>query len=112
MSHYARRYRERLSDSAIELPSEHGRGHHVYHQFTIRSPRREAIGQALAREGIASAVFYVVPLHRQPAYEAANRGVSLPVCERATEAVLSLPIHPFVDERAIERICTIIRSNA
>ncbi len=103
---------ERLSGPAIELPAEHGRGRHVYHQFTIRSPRRDAIRQALAREGIASAVFYLLPLHRQPAYEAANREVSLPVCEQAARTVLSLPVHPFVDEPAIERICDVVRTNA
>lgn len=108
----AERYRERLSGAALELPREHGRGRHVYHQFTIRSPRRDAIRQALAQEGIASAVFYVLPLHRQPAYEATNRDVSLPVCEQAARTVLSLPIHPFVDEPTIERICNVIRSNA
>jgi dTDP-4-amino-4,6-dideoxygalactose transaminase len=107
----AQQYRERLSGTAIELPREHGRGRHVYHQFTIRSARRDAIRQSLASEGIASAVFYVVPLHRQPAYEAANRDVSLPVCEQAARTVLSLPIHPFLDEPAIERICEVIRSN-
>lgn len=107
----AQRYRERLSGAAIELPTEHGRGRHVYHQFTIRSPRRDAIREALAREGIASAVFYVLPLHRQPAYEAANRDVSLPVCEQAARTALSLPIHPFVDEPAIERICEVVRAN-
>jgi dTDP-4-amino-4,6-dideoxygalactose transaminase len=108
----AQRYRARLSGLAIELPHEHGRGRHVYHQFTIRSTRRDAIRQALAREGIASSVFYVLPLHRQPAYEAANREVSLPVCEQAAQTVLSLPVHPFVDEPAIERICDVVRTNA
>ena len=108
----AQRYRERLADAPIELPAEHGRGRHVYHQFTIRTPRRDAIRQALARDGFASAVFYLLPLHRQPAYEAANRELSLPVCEQASHTVLSLPVHPFVDEPAIERICRLIRSNA
>ena len=108
----AQRYRERLSDAPIELPAEHGRGRHVYHQFTIRAARRDAIRQALARAGFASAVFYLLPLHRQPAYEAANRELSLPVCEQASRTVLSLPVHPFVDEAAIERICELVRSNA
>lgn len=111
-SRNAQHYRERLSGAAIELPLEHGHGRHVYHQFTIRSRRRDAIRQALAREGIASAVHYAVPLHRQPAYEAANRDVSLPVCEEATRTVLSLPIHPFVGAPAIERICAVVRANA
>ena len=54
----ARRYREKLAGAKVILPAEHGRGTHVYHQFTIRSERRDAIREALAKEGIASSVFY------------------------------------------------------
>jgi len=109
----AQGYRERLSDvSQIVLPAEDARGTHVYHQFTIRCPRRDAIRQALDREGIASAVFYPVPIHRQPAYALANRDVSLPASESAAASVLSLPIHPHVDERALDRICEVVRSHA
>jgi dTDP-4-amino-4,6-dideoxygalactose transaminase len=90
------------------LPAEHGRGRHVYHQFTIRSEQREAIRERLAAEGIASSVFYPLPLHRQPAYEAASRGVSLPAAEAAARSVLSLPINPLLDEAAVERICACI----
>jgi dTDP-4-amino-4,6-dideoxygalactose transaminase len=103
-------YRRYLQKSELLLPAEHGRGRHVYHQFTIRSERREALRERLAAEGIASSVFYPTPLHRQPAYEAANRGVSLPASEAAARSVLSLPIHPLLDEAAIERISACILS--
>ena len=43
----ARRYREKLAGANVILPAEHGRGTHVYHQFTIRSERRDAIREAL-----------------------------------------------------------------
>jgi dTDP-4-amino-4,6-dideoxygalactose transaminase len=109
----AQAYRERLAGApGVTLPAEHQRGVHVFHQFTIRSERRDAIREALAKEGIASAVFYPMPLHQQPAYEPANRGVSLPVCERAAKTVLSLPIHPFLAEAAIERVCDVIRASS
>ena len=101
----ARLYREKLKAKDIILPAEHRRGTHVYHQFTIRSSRRDALREALARESIAASVFYPIPLHRQPAYEAAHRGVRLPVSERISAEVLSLPIHPLLDEAAVDRIC-------
>ena len=103
-------YRKYLQKSDLLLPAEHGRGRHVYHQFTIRSERRDAIRERLAGEGIASSVFYPMPLHRQPAYEATSRGVSLPAAEAAARSVLSLPINPLLDEAAIERICACIRA--
>jgi dTDP-4-amino-4,6-dideoxygalactose transaminase len=104
----ANRYRERLARTDVMLPVEHGRGRHVYHQFTIRSPRRDAIREALAAQGIATGVFYPRPVHRQPAYRDAYADVVLPVAERACAQVLSLPVHPFVDEAPIDRICETI----
>jgi len=104
-------YRERLQ-GVVELPVEHGRGRHVYHQFTIRSKRRDAIRRALGDDGIASALFYALPLHRQPVFARAYRDVLLPECERASAEVLSLPMHALLDEAAIDRVCEIVRANA
>jgi dTDP-4-amino-4,6-dideoxygalactose transaminase len=103
-------YRARLAGSGLTLPAEHGRGRHVYHQFTICSPKRDAIREALAKEGIASSVFYPVALHQQPVYAGANAGVSLPNAEAAARTVLSLPINPTLDEASLERICSVVRA--
>jgi dTDP-4-amino-4,6-dideoxygalactose transaminase len=103
-------YRARLAGAAVTLPAEHGRGRHVYHQFTIRSPKRDAIKEALAKEGIASSVFYPLSLHQQPVYAAANKGVSLPNSEAAAKSVLSLPINPTLDEASLDRICAAVRA--
>ncbi len=105
-------YREKLAGSAVTAPAEHGRGRHVYHQFTIRSARRDAIRERLAAEGIASSVFYPIPLHRQPAYEAQHGKRSLPASEEAAQTVLSLPIHPLLEAATVERICSIVRASA
>jgi dTDP-4-amino-4,6-dideoxygalactose transaminase len=99
----AQRYRQKLK--GVQPPVEDALGTHVYHQFTVRSDRRDAIREALARDGIAASVFYPMPLHRQPAYEAANRGTSLPASEAAARTVLSLPINPLLDEASVDRIC-------
>jgi dTDP-4-amino-4,6-dideoxygalactose transaminase len=108
----ARRYREKLAGAGVLLPVEHGRGTHVYHQFTIRAERRDAIREALAKDGIASSVFYPLALHQQPAYAGIAKGVSLPVAERVAKSVLSLPIHPLLDEASIERIAAGVRAAA
>jgi dTDP-4-amino-4,6-dideoxygalactose transaminase len=109
----AKRYREKLAGANhLILPIEHGRGTHVYHQFTIRSERRDAIREALSKEGIASSVFYPMPLHQQPAYASIAKGVSLPVSEKVSKTVLSLPIHPLLDEASIDRIAACVRKAA
>ena len=107
----AKRYGEKLAGANLTLPSEHGRGVHVYHQFTVRSERRDAIRDALAKEGIASSVFYPMPLHKQPAYESLGK-VELPVAESVSKTVLSLPIHPFLDDASIDRIAACVRKVA
>ena len=99
----AQRYRERLK--GVSLPVEDPRGKHVYHQFTIRSERRDAIREALAAERIAASIFYPTPLHRQPAYASLSGNVSLPASEAAARTVLSLPINPLLDDARIDRIC-------
>jgi len=104
----ASRYRQRLKGSDLILPVEHGRGTHVYHQFTIRCSRRDARREALARESIAASVFYPIPLHRQPAYEATNRALSLPVSEKISSEVLSLPINALIDAASVDRICRVL----
>ncbi|TAK88393.1 MAG: DegT/DnrJ/EryC1/StrS family aminotransferase [Betaproteobacteria bacterium] len=105
----AQRYRGKLQGARLELPAEDTRGKHVYHQFTIRSGRRDAIREALAADGIAASIFYPMPLHRQPAYAASNRSLTLPASEAAARTVLSLPINPLLDEASTDRICARIR---
>ena len=99
----AQRYRQKLK--GVQAPAEDARGRHAYHQFTVRSGRRDAIREALARDGIAASIFYPTPLHRQPAYEAAQRGTSLPASEAAAKTVLSLPMHPLLDDASVDRVC-------
>jgi len=108
----ARRYREKLAGANVILPAEHGRGMHVYHQFTIRAERRDVLRETLTQEGIASSVFYPMPLHKQPAYESIAKRVSLPVAEEVSNTVLSLPIHPLLEEASIDRIAACVRKAA
>ena len=68
---------------------------HIFHQYTIRAERRDALLAHLKGQGIGCAVYYQIALHLQPCF--ANLGYargSLPVTERAMEEVLSLPIYP------------------
>lgn len=105
----AQRYTEGLADLPLTPPREDGRGVHVYHQYTILSDRRDAIMQALSDAGIASAVYYPLPLHRQKAFGDGAIACDLPVSERIAERCLSLPIYPELDDADIARIVDVIR---
>lgn len=104
----AHRYNDRLAGSDVMTPVEDGKGLHVYHQYTIRTARREAVRQALATAGIASAVYYPVPLHRQEVYAADNADVKLPAAEAAAQQVLSLPMYPELTEREIDEVARVV----
>jgi len=78
---------------------------HVYHQYTIRVGDREHVQKHLAAAGIASAVYYPVPLHLQPMF--AHLGYqpgTMPQAERAAIEVLSLPVYPELSSEQVERI--------
>jgi dTDP-4-amino-4,6-dideoxygalactose transaminase len=101
----AARYTRQLQDSAIVTPAVADGCGHVYHQYTIRVPERERSRSALAAAGIASAIYYPVPLHHQQAFAACRAETSLPVAEQAAAQVLSLPMYPELSEQQIDRVC-------
>lgn len=101
----AAHYNARLCDSSAVIPMEDGFGRHVFHQYTIRVRNRQKIQQALSEQGIASAVYYPVPLHQQEVFAADCGGISLPVTEQLAQEVLSLPMYPELKEEQIDFIC-------
>jgi len=105
----AARYGELLSDAAragaITLPSEAPGKRHVYHQYVVRAPDRDAVRERLSRAGIATAVFYPVPLHLQECFAGLGyREGSFPVAEKAAGEVLALPIFAEMRDDEIERV--------
>jgi dTDP-4-amino-4,6-dideoxygalactose transaminase len=84
---------------AIQLPPEpqfgDGLPYSVYHQYTIRLSERERVAQQLARDGIATCVYYPVPLHLQPVHAGLGyRTGAFPHAESAARRCLSLPMFP------------------
>jgi dTDP-4-amino-4,6-dideoxygalactose transaminase len=68
---------------------------HIFHQYTVRVDRRDALLVHLKAQGIGHAVYYPTPLHLQPCFaDLGYRQGSLPVTEEATANVVSLPIYP------------------
>ena len=78
---------------------------HVFHQYTIRIERRDALQQFLSERKIASTVYYPHPLHLQPLYASVShkRG-DFPHTERAAQEVLSLPMYPELRKEQIARV--------
>jgi dTDP-4-amino-4,6-dideoxygalactose transaminase len=99
----AARYRAAMRGTEIVAPVELDGVHHVYHHFTVRTPRRPELIDRLNAEGIGTAVYYPRGVHEQPAYARWARG-ALPEAERAASEALSLPVHPWLLDEEIARV--------
>lgn len=106
----AQAYTNKLKDSGITAPFEDGKGTHVYHQYTIMHDKRDAIHQALTDRGIASAIYYPVPLHRQEVFAEDYKNISLPNAEAVSERVVSLPMFPELIQEQIQQIMDTVLS--
>jgi dTDP-4-amino-4,6-dideoxygalactose transaminase len=104
----AQGYNRRLAGRGLVLPAEHGQGLHVYHQYTVRSPQRDAIKAALDAASIGSMIYYPIPLHRQEVYSQAGAGQSLPHSERVAAEVLSLPMFPMLTDAQLDRVASVV----
>ena len=102
-------YRNLLAGSDIIVPYESDHDSHIYHQYTIVLPsHRDQVKKHLADQGVASAVYYPLPLHRQKALQPAlvnsRRALELPVSEQLAEHCLSLPVYPGMTKQQVKKV--------
>ncbi len=71
---------------------------------------RAELQSSLRSQGIPTAIYYPRPLHRQPAYRDHHDGTILPVSDHLADRILALPLHPELDEAAVERVCDAVIS--
>jgi dTDP-4-amino-4,6-dideoxygalactose transaminase len=105
----AARYAELGLGELVTLPED--QPGHVYHMFVVRSPDRDAISAALRDAGVASAAYYVTPLHLQPALRRLGwEPGSLPETERAAAENLALPLWGGITADVQERVVDAVRA--
>jgi dTDP-4-amino-4,6-dideoxygalactose transaminase len=80
----------------------------AYHLYTVRVPGRDAVREELAARGIATGVYYPLPLHRQSCF-ATYEPASCPVADRLSAEVLSLPIFPGLERGEQDRVIDAVR---
>jgi dTDP-4-amino-4,6-dideoxygalactose transaminase len=104
----ADRYRGLGLGDLVEVPEDDPG--HVYHLFVCRSPQRDAICEALAGRGIATATYYQPPLHLQPALAYLDYGLdSLPVTEQLARENFSVPLWAGIDADTQEQVVDAVR---
>lgn len=99
----AERYTALLAGTPVIPPPVAPDREHIFHQYTLRAPRRDALAEHLKARGIPHAIYYPIPLHLQKAYSGlGGKKGDFPVTEQAAAEVLSLPMHTeLTDEQLV-----------
>jgi dTDP-4-amino-4,6-dideoxygalactose transaminase len=106
----AEQYRALLAGNGIELPWEAPYARHVYHLYAIRIKERKTVQGHLKALGIASAVYYPLPLHLVEPYRHLGYGInSFPEAERAAAETLAIPLSPEMTPDQIETVASGVR---
>ena len=90
-------------------PSIKSNTKHVFHQYTVRITQdfgisRDELRQKLMNKGVATEVYYPLPIHKQPLYQNLGYDDHLPNSEKAAKEVLSLPVHPSLTKEDLENV--------
>ena len=89
----------------IELPNPPADVHHVWNQYVIRAPRRDALRAHLTHQGVGTEIYYPVPLHRQECFAYLGHAPGeFPVAERLAAESLALPIFPELQPHQLQYV--------
>ena len=96
----------------VVTPLETRGNYHIYHQYVIRVPERDAARELFQERGIGCGVFYPIPLHKQECF-AQVEGVERPCpeAEKASREVLALPIYPELKPEQVDEVITAVKDH-
>lgn len=102
-------YLKHINNKHITLPSKKNGLVHAWHQFVIKCRKRDMLQSYLFQNGVNTLIHYPVPIHLQEAYSEYNylKG-SLPICEKLSNEVLSIPIWPYMNSNQLEYTVDVI----
>lgn len=102
------RYNELLKDCCV-VPAIQKGNTHVYSIYTIRVEDRDALANELKAQGIPTAVYYPKCVHEQPVFASLGYRGHMPVAERVSQEVISLPMHPWLTEKDQDQIAEAVK---
>jgi dTDP-4-amino-4,6-dideoxygalactose transaminase len=107
----AARYDAGLAGLPLRLPTRRSEATHVFHQYVIRTPKRDRLREHLRQAGIATGIHYPLPVHLHPAYRGRIPAGPGGLCrsEAVAREILSLPMYPQLPDAAVDRVIDEIR---
>ncbi len=91
------------------LPAERPPARHIYHQYTVRSAKREALAAALAGLGVGTSIHYPSTIPAQPLFSQPNADRDFPVATQAAAEVLCLPCFPELLDPEVDQVVDAIK---
>lgn len=107
----AKVYDELLVNLPVTLPGVDPNGTPVYHLYVLRTEKRDQIMEALKNSGVASAIYYPVPLHLQRAFrDLGYTEGNFPITEKACQEAMAIPCYPELTYEQQKEIVSIIQA--
>jgi dTDP-4-amino-4,6-dideoxygalactose transaminase len=106
----AKKLTDALEDiSRLKTPVIKAGCSHVFHQYTIRTEKRDELAAFLKEKGIGTGIHYPMPIHKQPVYQKSGYEEVYPAAEKAACEVLSLPVHPGLSGDEVKQVVSGVR---
>jgi dTDP-4-amino-4,6-dideoxygalactose transaminase len=105
----ARHYSAALAGLPLGLPVERPPARHIYHQYTVRSSKREALAAALAGLGVGTSIHYPSTIPAQPVFSHPNADREFPAATQAAAEVLCLPCFPELTDAEVGQVVEAVK---
>tara|TARA_Y100001958_G_scaffold108720_1_gene76360 strand:- start:737 stop:1834 length:1098 start_codon:yes stop_codon:yes gene_type:complete len=106
----ANTYFDSLKDVPLVLPELRSKCDHVFHLFVIKTEYRNELKKYLFNEKVQTTIQYPVPIHMQKFYKNISENCSLPVTEKLSNEILSLPMFPELKTNDINKVSSLLKN--